>query len=450
MAETMDTDVAIGGGGIAGSVAAVALSKLGFHVTLIEPNLHSERRQGGEMLHPRGIESLSQLGLLANVRAAGSARIRGFHISDTEAGDVTLAYAKIGLSPGMALDHGRLHAVLFAAASSCRNVSVIHGKRVTGLNDRGDHVEIHVTGKGAGTKIRARLLVGADGARSKIRERAGIPCGRRRVSMISTVTLPADALPDAEFGHLFIGAGGPSLAYPIGEGRARLMVDHDGRVPHSIREVAALLSAACPPRFRKQVGELADDQRVRHFATEIVFARTPHRGRVVLIGDAACTCHPLTASGMTSAIADVVSLAGALRDRPDDIARALDHHAAQCRPRQTSRLTLASAVHEVLASATPEHALLRLGMMRYWASAHGALYATALLSMAEERPAKLWRAMSSALGYGLRELLKRSPAIRPGNRWRTGLNALRVVTRYRVRSIVGTGHSSVLRRSALL
>lgn len=447
MAEAIDTDIVIGGGGIAGSVAAVALSRLGFRIALIEPNLHPERRQGGEVLHPRGVECLLQLGLLAGLRNAGAVAIHGFRIQERDAGDVMLRYSAAGLGAGIALDHGRLHAVLFAAAARSRNVTVVHGKRVMGLADHGDRVEVKVAGMGAQASIRARLLIAADGSRAQIRQLAGIDSGRRRVSMISTVTIPADALPDAELGHVFAGGGGLGIAYPIGAGQARLMVDHQGSAPRSVREVTALLATSCPESFRKRVAELPEDQRVRHFPTDAGLVGKPYRGRVVLIGDAACTCHPLTASGMTSGIVDAVGLAQALRDTPDDIPRALARHTSQCRPRQASRSGLAGAMQELFAGATPECALLRRAMMRYFSSIAGGPRAIALLSMAEDRPAMLWRAITACSGYGLCELLNPSIQGSPATRCRIVLAALRRVIRYVAGSIAGPGNFSLPYRS---
>ncbi|MGB8842101.1 MAG: NAD(P)/FAD-dependent oxidoreductase [Aliidongia sp.] len=314
---------------------------------------------------------------------------------------------------------------------------------------RHDQVEVLVTGKCGESRIGADLLVGSDGSRSRIRELAGIRSRVRRMPTISALTIPADALPDSRLGHVFVGGGRVSLAYPIGEGRGRLMVDHHDRPPHSAKEVAALLSLGCPDDFRQRIYELPAEQRVRQFPTDVVVVGKPHRGRVVLIGDAAGTCHPLTASGMTSGIVDAVILTESLRDHPDNIGRALKHYAGRCRDRQASRLSLANAVHEVLASSKPEFRVLRFGMMRYWRSDKGGKRAVALLSMTEDRPAKLRQAMIDTLRYSLGELMRPSNPARPKARWRIGLAISRIIVRYHLGLAAASGDSSGSTEGAL-
>jgi squalene monooxygenase len=429
MAEILDAEVVIGGGGIAGAVAAVALGQLGFRVLLIEPGQH--RRQGGEVLHPRGVALLSQLGLLTGLHDAGSTEIRGFQVRDREGGNAYLCYATAGLESGIALEHERIHSVLFSAARRCPSVAIIDRKRVTGVIQRGDVIETRLSGPGGEATVRSSLLVGADGSLSRIRDLVGISAQWRQVSRLSAISIPADALPDPGVGHVFAGGGGASLAYPIGGGRARLMVDHRDAAPQTIEGFTALLAMGCPDNFRQKVADLRDDQCVRQFPTKVVAVGTPFRGRVVLIGDAAGTCHPLTASGMTSGIADALSLATALEETPDDIARALDRYATQCAARRSGRIALASALYEILGGAAPEFALLRVALIRYWSSVNGRRRATALLSMVEDRPAELSRAMATTLGYALLELLRRSTPSRLADCWQIGLGVSRVILGYR-------------------
>jgi 2-polyprenyl-6-methoxyphenol hydroxylase-like FAD-dependent oxidoreductase len=125
------------------------------------------------------------------------------------------------------------------------------------------------------------------------------------------------------------------------------------------------------------------------FPTYCVSVPNPCARGVVLIGDAAGTCHPVTASGMTAGLLDASSLLEAFRTSGGNFAT-LSGHFLRCRgARQKSRLTLASTLYEVLAGEGPEHHLLRASMLRYWRSADGAAASVALLGMSEDRVSEL-------------------------------------------------------------
>ena len=424
MTDPLEFDIIIGGGGIVGSVAAVKLSQQGFRVGLVEPNLRSEGRHGGEMLHPRAVACLSQLGLTLRNTAA----IEGFNIH-SDSGDVMLSYTQLDhRAKGIALDHADLHHGLFSAAATSPGVTLIQG-RVAGFNETDTAVGAHVVGRAGRSTVWGRLLIGADGSYSRIRTMADIGFVSRRVSIISTITVPVDILASGSCGHVFVGGGNICLAYSIGSGLARVMVDSTDCAPRTISEVVEALPCSCPDAFRKQLLSLPQVQPVRHYATNVTRVPSPHRARVVLIGDAAGTCHPLTASGMTSGFADVMLLTEALA-KMDCMEKACRRYARQSRARQRSRLVLSETMQEVFAGTSPEFALVRRAMMRYWNNAKGNRRATALLAMEEESLARLWWAIASTLGYGLVEIFLPSLAMRFKLRCLTGIAALKLAVSY--------------------
>jgi 2-polyprenyl-6-methoxyphenol hydroxylase-like FAD-dependent oxidoreductase len=115
-------------------------------------------------------------------------------------------------------------------------------------------------------------------------------------------------------------------------------------------------------------------------------AREIARGRLVLVGDAASCCHPLTATGLTVCASDAVRLRDAVRDAAGDFSRALPLYARHRRAPQRTRLVLARALYDVFCAQTPESRLMRDGLAEYW-NGHGQRQAKsmALLSMAEGR-----------------------------------------------------------------
>ena len=429
--DRLDVDYVIGGGGIAGSVAAVRLSQQGFRVALVEPNPRSEQRHGGEMLHPRAVACLSQLGLVSTL--GDTAVIEGFNIHNDDGAGVMLRYAPLDTGTGVALDHAALHHGLFSAAASSPGVTVIPG-RIVGVDETDTAVGARVVGRTGKSTVWGRLLIGADGSNSRIRSMADIGFTSRRISIISTITVSADMLTTPSCGHVFVGGGHLCLAYPIGSGLARVMIDSADCAPRTMSEIVAALPGACPDTFRDQLMVMSPAQGIRRYVTNITRVPSPWRGRVVLIGDAAGTCHPLTASGMTSGIADVILLTDELAKAPDNIAGACRRYARRSSARQRSRLVLAETVQEVFAGTAAEFSLVRCAMMRYWRSVKGNRRATALLAMEEESPARLWWAIASTLGYGAVEILRPSLSRESGmgltRRYRAGLAALKLAMSY--------------------
>jgi squalene monooxygenase len=389
MAERVD--VVIAGGGIAGSVAAAALGGLGLDILLIEPGMHSERRVGGELLHPLGVAGLAELDLLSQVEAEDGVRIDGFHIWDSASGNVRLNYDEADGRPALAVGHTRLRDALLDAALRRPGVSQRRA-RLVGLETGDKRVRVRATAGAREHEIECRLLIGADGAQSRVRELAGIAARRHRISSISTVTVPETALPEGRYGQLFIGGGGAALAYRFGAGLGRVMFDQAGTAARR-RDVGSPVPAMLPSALAEAAEEGLRQQRPQRINTFLVIVPKPRRDRVVLIGDAAGTCHPLTASGMSACVADALSLGSTLARAGGDIDDTLDRHIATRNRAQLCRLALASAMHEVMTSPAPEFAHIRAGMMRYWQTERGRSRAMALLSMRESRPHRLFSAM---------------------------------------------------------
>lgn len=395
---TERADVVIAGGGIAGSSVAAALSRLGLETLLIEPAGHAERRLGGELLHPLGVAGLAELDLLSHVKARGGARIDGFHIWDSESGDVILSYDDAAAHPALALDHGELRGALLEAALARPGVSLRRG-RLTALQNGDRHVRLRMIGEAGERDIECRLLIGADGAQSRVRRLAGIAARRHRVSAISAVTVPDSALPEGRYGQLFFGGGSAALAYRYGTGVGRVMFDHAAVPPRDGR--GAMEAAMLPAPLVEATRQALRQHGPRRIQTFLVIVPKPRRGRVVLVGDAAGTCHPLTASGMSACIADALSLGAALSRTGGDIDAALDRHVVARNRAQLCRIALASAMHEVMTSSRPAVAPMRAGLMRYWQTERGRSRAMALLSMRESRPLSLFGAMIEVACHGL-------------------------------------------------
>jgi 2-polyprenyl-6-methoxyphenol hydroxylase-like FAD-dependent oxidoreductase len=420
MPEVDRYDAIIAGGGLAGIAVAASLGEFGYRVAIVEPGMDASRRLAGELIHPAGVKALDQLGLLAAFRGAEASPIDGFSVSfggSADAGGIRLPYDLLrgNRHPAFAMEHSLIRERLIAAVARFPWVTVLAPARVTSV-DLGthDHASVTVSSPEGEAQLRCRLLVAADGGSSVVSRLAGFVQTRRRISTLLGFVVKDLQLPDAGYGHAFLGGSGPVLAYQIARGTTRIMFD----VPES-SDGATMLDAcraglrALPECIRDEVATAVEAQRPMASDSYSVAIREITRGRLLLVGDAAGCCHPLTATGLTVCARDALLLRDALRDAHGDIPLALALHTRRRRGPQRTRLALAHALYEVFCGQTPEMRLLRDGMHAYWRHSNkGRSVSIALLSTGERRLRVMLRELAQVILYGL--------GVRVAEAWKQG------------------------------
>ncbi|MGH7391763.1 MAG: FAD-dependent monooxygenase [Candidatus Rokuibacteriota bacterium] len=428
------TDVLIAGGGMAGAAAAAALGGLGLQVLVVEPGLDSAKRLAGELIHPPGTTDLAELGLLEGLRAAGGTPVHGFAVFAGGEGHV-LPYAPAPgqRAEGFAMEHAAIAESIRGSLPRLPRVTVWDRARVTGLDlTRAAAVRAVVAVPGDEWEVEARLLVGADGAGSTVRRLAGIGHTRRRISTMIGYTLPGARLPHPGFGTIFLDGPAPALAYAVAPDVVRVLFDVPG--PADGIDVARRpdhLQALSAP-LRDHLRRALPAQRPLTSASYSIVSGAVVRGRVVLVGDAAACCHPLTATGLSACTRDAVRLRDAIRAQPGDVAAALRRYAASRDGPQRTRLALAEALYAVFVAGTPETRLLRHGLLRYWKSSPRARAASmALLSTQEDRMSAMAREYARVVRYALPGLGRpRAPDRRPLTQARAAVQVSLAALRY--------------------
>jgi len=159
---------------------------------------------------------------------------------------------------------------------------------------------------------------------------------------------------------------------------------------------------AIPEPLRSEVAKRLEQPGIVASVSYTAAVREITRGRLVLVGDAAGCCHPLTATGLTVCARDAVRLRDALRDTDGDIDRALPRYAHGRRSPQRTRLVLARALYEVFCAQAPESRLMRDGLLEYWSgSCGGRAKSMALLSMEEDGLRSMLTEVAQVMRHGL-------------------------------------------------
>jgi 2-octaprenyl-6-methoxyphenol hydroxylase len=168
---------------------------------------------------------------------------------------------------------------------------------------------------GDGSVIAASLLVAADGARSKLRERAGIATNGweyDQSGIVVTVGHERDHEGRAE--EHFLPAG-PFAILPLSGKRSSLVWTE--RRAEAARIVALSdedFHAELERRFGLHLGEVKALDKPRAFPLSYFVARSFIAERLALVGDAAHVIHPIAGQGLNMGLKDVAALAEVVVD----------------------------------------------------------------------------------------------------------------------------------------
>ncbi|MEV6037130.1 FAD-dependent monooxygenase [Nonomuraea sp. NPDC052116] len=319
------------GGGIGGLAAAIALHRIGWRVTVLERAVEFGEIGAGLALWPNATRALAALGLADRVRAiagvetVGGVRDRaGRWLSRTDNADVARRHGW----PLLMVHRAELVRVLVAALPADLPRS---GSEVQAVRPDGEGV---VVGHRGG-QVRADLVVGADGIRSRVR-RQGWPEARAPryagCTAWRAVTGPLGGW-GAE-GAVFWGRGERFGFAALPGGRFYCFAA--ARAPEGGEEdaYAGLVRrfGGWPDPVPELLAAVPEDAALRHDVYAMPPLATYVRGRVALLGDAAHAMDPALGQGAGTALEDAVTLAACLRsDR--DVGVALARYDRVRRPR---------------------------------------------------------------------------------------------------------------------
>jgi len=183
---------------------------------------------------------------------------------------------------------------------------------VASYDANADGVEVHLAD---GSVIAASLLVAADGARSKLRERAGIAThgwDYDQSGIVVTVGHERDHGGRAE--EHFLPAG-PSAILPLTGKRSSLVwTEKRSEATRIVALTEEEFHRELEQRFGLHLGEIKVLDKPRAFPLGYFVARSFIAERLALVGDAAHVIHPIAGQGLNLGLKDVAALAEVVVD----------------------------------------------------------------------------------------------------------------------------------------
>lgn len=313
------------GGGIAGPVGAMALQQAGIEASVYEAYDTTAAGVGGALsIAPNGLAALSVIGADDAVRKIG--RPLTSMVLQSWNGKV-LADLRYTDRPMQTVWREELYRALYDEAVG-RGIRFEHGKRLVDAQDAPDEVIAHFSD---GTHARADVLIGADGIRSKVRTLIDPHAPKPRYTGLLNfgAVIAEPGLPSTNGAMHMIFGKRAFFAYQVFEdGSCMWFVN----LPHHEPMSAAQARAIGADVWMNALRDAFADDRCRPFelidrtpysdlviiggADDLPTVPTWHRGRIVLIGDAAHATSPSSGQGASLAIESAVQLARCLRELP--------------------------------------------------------------------------------------------------------------------------------------
>lgn len=312
-------DVAIVGGGLVGASLALALAPTRLKTVLIEGVAPDAAQQPSfddrtTALGNGTRRSFEALGIWSQI-AAATAPIRRIHVSDAgRFGFARLEAAEHGIDAfGYVVTNRVLGAALQGALATLPDLQLRLPARCTTVLPGDDYVELHT--EPAARPLRARLVIAADGAQSRVREAAGLGAEIEDYQQVAVVAhVRASRKADGTAFERFT-TDGPFAVLPLHDGAYGVVWT---LAPAAAERVLAMADAdylaALQAAFGWRIGRLQTVGKRSAYPLKLSRALTLVGKRVALIGNAAQGLHPVAGQGFNLGLRDAATLAECLAE----------------------------------------------------------------------------------------------------------------------------------------
>jgi 2-octaprenylphenol hydroxylase len=317
-APELSFDLLIVGGGMVGAALACACTGKGLSIAVVEAREPQRDWPAGEVdlrvsaLSRASQRILARLGAWGRIEALGASVYREMHVWDAVGrGVIHFDSAALGEPDlGHIVENRVTQLALWERLEAADDVTLLCPGAVKDLELTEQAAVLVLLD---GRRIHARLLVGADGRDSRVRDRAGIATrgwlydqeaivANVEVAEWHRETAWQRFLPTGPLAFLPLADGRCSIVWSVTESRARELMDLDEPAFRGELEEA----------FERRLGAIGAIGPRAAFPLRLQHAEHYVKPRLALIGDAAHAVHPLAGQGVNLGFLDAASLAAAL------------------------------------------------------------------------------------------------------------------------------------------
>lgn len=316
----MQQEVIIVGGGMVGLSLALMLSKTNIQVKLLEaikyPDYddehlaayHSTFDARNSALSRRTVQIYQELGLWDALQQHATPILE---VNITEQGSFGKARLKAAQekveSFGQVIENAWLGRVLLAEVKKQSQIELIDGVQVTSLTQNEDFAFIEAVREGQKLELKTKLVIAADGRDSFCRKALGIGASEHDYDQVAIVTTVQTSKPHEHVGFERFSPLGPLALLPLpGEYRRSVVwpVPKGTEGEWLGEENDQHFLDALQETYGDRAGKFQKTGKRFSFPLSQVLAEKQAIGRVVLMGNAAHTIHPVAGQGFNLCMRD--------------------------------------------------------------------------------------------------------------------------------------------------
>lgn len=316
--DTQQFDVILVGGGMVGAATAIGLAKQGLQVAVIEsfaPEAYSPEQALDVRVSAISVASeqlLEQLGALESLLNMRNVPYLGLETWELDGCITQFHSSQIGVSHlGHIVENRLVQLALWEQMQQWDAIKLFCPERVATFSRLSDGVSVHLQ---SGIKLEAKLLIGADGANSQVRQWVGIGISGWDYTQSAMLINIQTAQGQQDVTWQQFTPNGPRSLLPLPGNHASLVWYDDA---NRIKQLMQLNHKQLADQIRQHFpARLDSDFTVEakgSFALTRRHANAYFKPNVVILGDAAHTINPLAGQGVNLGFKDVEALLAVIK-----------------------------------------------------------------------------------------------------------------------------------------